>query len=246
MLFSVLGVGVADVGGHKVAAVFVKGILRCIAEHVVVIGLGNDGFRRTGTEGADSDTVFFALVQQPVAGDGGIVEPHADQALIDTAAAALDPDVLMLDDIGETVQFALIHQLLDKLGVHQADAAALPVDPFLLLKDDGLHIVVRQRCCGRTARVAGADNHDFGGENLCSICLGVVVGIGEETGLFAGIIPVEPGGLRGGGIESDAGQRKSCGTCYRTLQEVATRDFVCHFFLLLFCIFITGKAVFAR
>ena len=105
------------------------------------------------------------------------------------------------------------------------------MDPFLLLEHDGLNIVVRQSRRGGAARVAGADDHDFGGEDLCGIRLCVVVGVGEERRLFARIVPVETACFGHGGMgQAQTGQGQRGGACRGALQEVATCDLVCHVF----------------
>ena len=98
----------ADVRGREIAAVLIEGEAAVGAEHMIVIGLGDDGLRGVGAEGGGMDAVLLALVDQPAAGIGSQVEPHADQFLVDTAAAALNPDVLMLDHVGQMLQNTVV------------------------------------------------------------------------------------------------------------------------------------------
>ena len=183
VLFCVLAVLVQDVGGCKVAALGVELMVANVDEHVVVVGLGDDGVGGMCTEGHRHHTELRALVDQPVAGLGGVVEPHGDQSLVHAAAAALDPDVLVLHHVGHVGQLALIHQRLDVLGVAQTNTAALAMDGVLGLNDHDLAAVLHAGAGSGTAGVAGTHDDHLSGHDLHGIGILVLIRVGEEAGL---------------------------------------------------------------
>ena len=203
MLLGIDGVHVVYIGGHEVAALLREGIGPGGEEHVVVIALGHVGLGGMGPKGYREDAVLGALVNEPLTGFGAVIKPLGDQGFPHAASAALDPDVLVLGDVGQAWKAAFVHQGLHKLGVAKADAAALAVDDVLGLEDDGAAAVVDRRSGGCTAGVTGTDDQNLGLNRVGGILRLIVKGIIKE------------GGLSGGGSLCVFGSRGICLLCKR-------------------------------
>ena len=246
VLLGVLGVNVEHGRGLEVAGLLGEGD-RGIhgVELVVREALGNDGVGRIGAERVGLDAVLGALVDKPVAGLAGAVEPHGDERLLDAARAGADPAVLGLVDVHRKVLADLLAILLGELRVAEADAATAALNGAQLLEHDDRKAVVDAGGGSRAAGVAGADHDDVGLLGGGAVGLGQRSGSGEERrGLLgiagAGAVDATLRALGGElhvlGRAGATGQRhrRGAGGCGqrphggRPCDEAATRDTVCH------------------
>ena len=183
VLIGVLAILKQDVGGCKITALLVEFMLTYVDEHMVVVGFRDDGIGSVCAERYRYDTKFRTFVNQPVAGFRGVVEPHGDQRFIDTTAAALDPNVLMLHNIGQMRQLALVYQGLNVLGVGHANTTTLTMDDVLCFNNNDFAAIFNTGTSSCTTCIAGTHHNDLAGNYLNCIGHLILIRIRKETGL---------------------------------------------------------------
>ena len=215
----------------EVARFFRDGERSCL-ERVEVGLFGQDGAARIAGVQRVGGAVLVGLVQQPVHGRAGVLEPLGHQRLAVAVAAGAVPAVLRRNG------FDLEAQLLVQARVAGAHAAAAPVDRLGLFDDRHLEAFFHGRAGGGDARVARADDDHVhvGGPGDVAFGNGIgldvprMAGRGGRRAAFARTGGTRVARLRlavCGLLRRAAHQPGSCGQCARrggSCEEAPARD----------------------
>ena len=145
-------------------------------EDVCVGFLGDDGTARIASVDAVRCAVLVGLVEQPVHGGAGVLEPHGHEGLVSAVATGAVPAILGSNGL----------DLAAKLGVQArvagTDHATAAVDLGGLVAHEDLGAVLNGRTCSGATGVAGAEDENLGLDGLDDVGIGDRLRLGRPAG----------------------------------------------------------------